>query len=87
MHAEKVWDHDAFFAYVDRWMTEDDTPFVEAIKNAGGMDWTKARRGEFGRQGCVMQAKFVREMWDQYRNNLPLAPDGHKDPLAEKTWK
>ena len=27
MHAEKYWDHDAFFAYVDRWMTEDDTPF------------------------------------------------------------
>ena len=25
MHAEKYWDHDAFFSYVDRWMTEDDT--------------------------------------------------------------
>ena len=87
MHAEKMWDHDAFFAYVDRWMTEDDTPFVEAIKNAGGMDWTKAKRGEFGRQGYVMQAKFVREMWDAWRNALPPAPDGHEDPRAEDTWK
>ena len=34
MHAEKHWDHDAYFAYVDRWMTEDDTKAVEAmIKN------------------------------------------------------
>ena len=87
MHAEKVWDHDAFFAYVDRWMTEDDTPFVEAIRNAGGMDWTKAKRGEFGRQGYVMQARFVREMWDAWRNALPPAPDGHEDPRAEETWK
>ena len=35
LHVEKNWDHDAFFAYVDRWMTEDDTPFLgEMMKNA-----------------------------------------------------
>ncbi|HPM79719.1 MAG TPA: hypothetical protein PLF81_03440 [Candidatus Anammoximicrobium sp.] len=51
------------------------------------MDWTKAKRGEFGRQGYVMQAKFVREMWDAWRNALPPAPDGHEDPRAEETWK
>jgi len=87
MHAEKVWGHDAFFAYVDRWMAEDDTPFVEAIRSAGGMDWTKAKRGEFGRQGFVMQAKFVREMWDTYRDHPPPAPDGHRYLPAERTWK
>jgi hypothetical protein len=32
MHAEKVWGHDAFFAYVDRWMTEDDTKALAEIK-------------------------------------------------------
>ena len=32
LHAEKIWGHDAFFAYVDRWMTEDDAAGVEAIK-------------------------------------------------------
>ena len=68
-------------------MTEDDMPFVEAIQAAGGMDWTKVKRGEFGRQGCVMQARFVREMWDTHRNHLPPAPDGHQDLRAEETWK
>jgi len=87
MHAERVWSHDAFFAYVDRWMTEDDTAAVTAIRDAGGMDWTKVKPGDFGRQGYVMQAKFVRELWDQYRNNLPPAPDGHRDPPATETWK
>lgn len=87
MHVEKIWDHDAFFAYVDRWMTEDDTPFVEAIKNAGGMDYTAAPFGRFGRQGCVMQQKFVKEMWEAHRNHLPPAPDGHQDPPAEETWR
>lgn len=32
IHAEKHWDHDAYFAYVDRWMTEDDAPAVAAMK-------------------------------------------------------
>jgi hypothetical protein len=32
MHAEAVWGHDAFFAYVDRWMTEDDSKALEEIK-------------------------------------------------------
>ena len=32
MHAEKCWDHDAFFAYVDRWMTQDDAESVKIIK-------------------------------------------------------
>jgi hypothetical protein len=35
MKAEKWWGHDAFFAYVDRWMTEDDGPIVrEMLENA-----------------------------------------------------
>jgi hypothetical protein len=87
MHAEKLWDHDAFFAYVDRWMTEDDTPFVEEMKKAGAQDYTKAKFGSFGRQGYVYSARFVKEMWNKYRNNLPPAADGHKDPPAEVTWK
>jgi len=87
MHAENVWDHDAFFAYVDRWMTEDDAPFVEAIKAAGGADYGRAERGQFGRQGHVMQGRFVKEMWERCRNRLPPAPDGHKDPSAEESWR
>ena len=86
MHAEKVWDHDAFFAYVDRWMTEDDTPFVAEIAKARGVKFAD-RRGVFFRQGHVMQGRFVKEMWDAYRNHLPPAPDGHRDPPAEQTWR
>jgi hypothetical protein len=32
LHLERLWDHDAFFAYVDRWMTEDDTKFLDEIR-------------------------------------------------------
>ena len=50
MHVENVWAHDSFFAYVDRWMTEDDTPFIAAIKEAGGRDYTDVEFGRFGEQ-------------------------------------
>jgi hypothetical protein len=82
MHVEKVWDHDAFFAYVDRWMCEDDTPFVEEIKKAGYKDLTGVKLGQFGRQGFCWD-KLTAEMWRKYRNNLPPAPDRHTDPPAE----
>jgi hypothetical protein len=88
MHAEKVWDHEAFFAYVDRWMTEDDTPFVEAIAKARGVSFAgREKLGTFFRQGHVMQGPFVKEMWVKYRDNLPPALDGHKDPPAAETWR
>jgi hypothetical protein len=87
MHVEGGWAHDALFAYVDRWMTEDDTPFVQEIKKAGGTDYTGVEPGRFGRQGAVMQQRFVQEMWETYRNKLPPAPDGHRDPPAEETWR
>ena len=82
MHAEKYWDHDAFFSYVDRWMTEDDTEVVKIIKKQTNIDHSEAN---------VMQNKtwdpFVREMWQKYRNNLPAGPNGEKTPPAEVTWK
>jgi len=49
LHAEKTWNHDAFFAYVDRWMTEDDTPFNEEIKKAGGPDYNREGPRRFSR--------------------------------------
>ena len=82
LHAEKTWDHDAFFAYVDRWMTEDDTRHIEEIKKAKGYDYSQ----EWARQRQCWDP-FVEDMWARYRNNLPPAPDGHKDPGAEETWK
>ena len=64
MHAEKVWDHDAFFAYVDRWMTEPDLPNLKAIKDAKFGDYT-APRMSWVWQGSVSVtgAKWVKGAW------------------------
>jgi hypothetical protein len=68
LHAEKVWDHDAFFDYVDRWMTEDDTKHIEEIKKAKGWDFSMP----WARQRQAWDP-FVEQMWAKYRQNLPPA--------------
>jgi len=73
LHAEKMWNHDAFFDYVDRWMYEDDAAFVKAIKEATGRDHDK----EWARQGQAWDA-FVNEMWAKHRPTLPAPTDGWK---------
>ena len=89
MHAEKQWDHDAFFSYVDRWMTEDDTEFLKIIQAqtkfppypATGLtypDWAWQRQ---------TWDSFMMEMWQKYRDHIPPGPDGEKTPPAEVTWK
>ncbi len=74
MRAESFWGHDPFFAYVDRWMDEEDihataATVLEASKklasaedktNAG--DWTL----RMSRTDPMQQ-----EMWTTYRKNLP----------------
>ncbi len=82
LHAEKIWDHDAFFAYTDRWMTEDDTEFVKIIEAAR----PKQKIADWGRQGTTWDP-FVKDLWDKYRDHLPPAPDGAKTPAAATTWK
>lgn len=65
MRAEAAWDHPAYFDYLDRWMTEDDSKELADIK----AKWGKApniRQGE-------TWSKFVTEMWKTYRNSLPAA--------------
>jgi len=85
MHAEKLWNHDAFFAYVDRWMTEDDKEFrVEIDKyypKLNLVDETKT----WAHQGACED--FVKEMWTKYRESIPPAADGTKTPRAAETWK
>jgi len=73
MHAEKAWNHDAFFDYVDRWMYEDDAAFVKTIKEATGRDHDK----EWARQGQAWDA-FVNEMWAKHRSTLEAPTDGWK---------
>jgi hypothetical protein len=66
MHAEAAWDHQAFFDYVDRWMTEDDTQELADIEKHWGTA-PSIRQGE-------TWSKFVDQMWAKYRNDLPPAP-------------
>ena len=35
-----AWDHEPFFAYADRWMTEDDTQALAAIEAQTGQDYS-----------------------------------------------
>jgi hypothetical protein len=63
MKAMEYWDHPAFFDYVDRWMTEDDSEAVQIILQTRGWDYT----ADWSRQGQCWD-EFVQNMWDAYRN-------------------
>jgi hypothetical protein len=65
LDAQALWAHDAFFDYVDRWMTEDDTPFLGEILSCTGNDYS----AHWARQGQCWDA-FVEEMWAAYRSGL-----------------
>ena len=66
MKAEENWDHPAFFDYVDRWMTEDDTVINETIsaelKKRGN---TRGFRAERERAQGMAWDRFTIEMWEK----------------------
>jgi len=74
LQAQQVWDHPAFFDYVDRWMTEDDTEAVKIIKEQTGQDYAQP----YQRQRQCWDP-FVEEMWAQYRP-LASAPRARLQP-------
>ena len=78
LHAERLWNHDPFFEYVDRWMREDDASAVATILGATGLDYS----ADWQRQGQAWDA-FVEDMWSAYRNNLPPASVRQADIPAE----
>lgn len=68
LHAEKQWNHDAFFDYVDRWMTEDDTQPGQIIMQS----WPEVGLNDhdkWNREGYSWEP-FVKTMWTQYRHRL-----------------
>jgi hypothetical protein len=67
MHAEDVWNHDAFCDYCDRWMTEDDTEHVKILKEHAGMVIDGAKR-----QGQTWDP-WVDAMYKRDRSALPAA--------------
>ncbi|MEK7408870.1 MAG: hypothetical protein AAB225_27720, partial [Acidobacteriota bacterium] len=60
--AEDEWNHPAFFDYVDRWMTEDDSEAIQVIKQVRGRDYSAS----WSRQRQTWDP-FVQDMWDTYR--------------------
>jgi hypothetical protein len=69
--AVSVWNHPAFFEYVDRWMTEDDTQAIADIMAQSGFDysqnWERQGQSRYWLQGEFPQATFVDDMWKKYR--------------------
>ena len=82
LHAEKFWNHDAFFDYVDRWMGENDATFVKTIKAETGLDLDK----EWARQGQTWDP-FVNEMWAKYRPSLEAPCDGWKQKHDDSYYR
>jgi len=68
---ENTWNYPAFFDYVDRWMTEDDTQAVAEIKAQTGFDysadWERQGQTRFWLQGEFPQYTFIDDMWKAYR--------------------
>jgi hypothetical protein len=72
LKAEAVWNWQPFFDYVDRWMTEDDTQAIAAIKAQSGFDysadWERQRQTQHWLSGEVQNPTFVDDMWAAYRH-------------------
>jgi hypothetical protein len=72
VRAEEVWDHPAFFDYVDRWMREDDSAALEEIlrqiKKDYTANWKRQRQTRYFLQGGHPKHRFIDEMWGAYRN-------------------
>lgn len=67
--AQGAWNHPALFAYVDRWMTKDDSQDIAAIKAQTGNDYSAS----WMRQRQSWDT-FVDNMWRAYSNQGPAAP-------------
>ncbi len=72
LQAEDVWGYDAFFAYVDRWMHEDDTEHRQIMQEQLG--W-----GGGIQQGTTVFDPFVDRMWEMHRPTIEPSPD--------QTWR
>jgi hypothetical protein len=70
LHAESIWNHPAFFDYVYRWMTEDDTQAIAEIKKQTGadygQDWARQRQTRVFLHNQVSYPNFIDDMWNAY---------------------
>ena len=68
MKATSIWNHDAFFDYVDRWMTEDDSLAIIEMIQTRGWDFSNPKF----RQRQTWDP-FVNDMWATYRFSTAIA--------------
>lgn len=76
MRAEKYWDHDPFFAYVDRWTTEDHAKELKEFKAACEVNkkihfpnwWENIIKAYEAKKPS---STFVGHLWKKYRDGLP----------------
>lgn len=75
---EKQWNHEAFFDYVDRWMTEEEKAFrAEIFKKTGDKNMVNDAK-TWCHHGYTGDA-WVRDVWDKYRTAPGMPPtDGWK---------
>ena len=70
LNAESIWQHPAFFDYVDRWMYEDDTQHVADILAQTGTDYSVswARQGQTSAilKGSHPNSNFIDQMFEVY---------------------
>jgi hypothetical protein len=70
LNGENVWNYAAFFDYVDRWMTEEDTQAVAAIKAQSGLDdsasWERQKQTVNWLDGEVSQSSHIDDMWNAF---------------------
>jgi hypothetical protein len=82
MRAEKFWNHDPFFDYVDRWMYQDDAESVKIIKAATGRDHDH----DWSRQQHSWEP-FVNEMWAKHRMESPAPTGGWNQPHDDSYYR
>jgi len=77
IEGKRIWNHDAFFDYCDRYMTEPIEPYREAGLTAN-----------VGMLGRAFDP-FVQNMWETYRNSVPDQPGAVSNMMWEpikKEW-
>ena len=89
MKLEKAWNHDAFFDYVDRWMSEDDKPFrIEIAKYCRAPysqnDYLDESKNWF-HEGYADQP-WIRQLWNHYRSLSPAPIDAWKQKHDESYY-
>jgi hypothetical protein len=78
---EKQWGHDAFFDYVDRWMTEDDKEFRIEIGKSFPKDTALVDDSKNWYHQGYTGDDWVKEVWNKYRTASGMPPtDGWTKP-------